>query len=117
MTAVLLQSLVILSLVFGGGLWLGGSLSKWTERPAPRVQSVELAAEPPVYHGLEATPEPVPVAVAEPEPAVIQPVPVVAEPPPAPPPPVVETPPVQKWEMLYPINQFGRISETRAPLA
>ncbi len=129
MTAVLLQSMLILSFVFGGGLWLGGTLSKWTERPMPSpVPTYDLTEEDPqpqVWHGFDVAPEPVPMPVAvaafpaQPSPPELPPppAPVVEAAIPAPQPQfrvVAEAPP-KMWEMLYPSNQFGRISETRPP--
>ncbi|MEI9903933.1 MAG: hypothetical protein WDN06_08065 [Asticcacaulis sp.] len=72
MIYVWIQSLVILSLVFGGGLWFGGALSKWTEKPVARavpVQPLAMEAEAPapVYHGFAVMPEPDVAVAVQPE--------------------------------------------------
>ena len=111
MIYIWLQSIVILSLVFGGGLWLGGSLSKWTEKPAAQQAQPQVAAAGddafPAYHGFAPPPAPAPTPAPEPE---TVPLPFVAEPPPPPPVPM----PAKRWALLYPVNQFGTISVTRA---
>lgn len=104
MIYVMLQSVVILSLVFGGGLWFGGALSKWTEKPAPRTARVQ-AAEPeeiaPAYRGFDLSPEPETRLQAAAVPA-----------------PVVQAPTArQRVPLLYPVNQFGVLSVTRARTA
>ena len=115
MIYLLIQSALILSLAFGGGLWLGGSISRWTEKPPAPVHAFELAAE------VTPAPEPVvfpePVVVAEPLPAPPPPPPPpVYVPPPMPPvavAPPLPPPPVKRYDMLFPVNQFGKITETR----
>ncbi len=110
MIYVWVQSLVILGLVFGGGLWFGGALSKWTEKPARPAQVQPVAFDPetpmPVYHGFAAMPEPDVAVAVRPEP-VVEPSPLVQV--------ISDDPhPVKRWDMLYPVNQFGTLSVTRA---
>lgn len=116
MIYVWLQSIVILSLVFSGGLWLGGSLSNWMGKPAAhethRIDLSPPAEALPAFIDLAS--ELAPAAIPEPEPETV-PLPFVAEPAPAPTAPVPVPVPVKRWPLLYPTNQFGTISVTRAP--
>lgn len=109
---VWIQSLVVLTLVFSGGLWFGGALVTWTT-PRRAIHSaphrVELSEDvvAPAYHGadvatVEADPEPLPVPA---KPAWT-------------PPATSPSPPIQarSRELLFPVNQFGVISVTRLPV-
>lgn len=97
-----IQSLVLIALTFAGGLWLGGVIARATTtavvKPSAPEDTIPAPEEPdivyPTYHGFQEIAEPVPVA--------------------APPPPPV--PARVRTALLFPVNQFGIVTTTQAPL-